>query len=75
MRYAFAYIPAEIGRVFFSKGAALPFLKWRMLRHGYVRKPVHWEEIKRKDFQGVWSIKDKTKVPDVVVYYAHGKST
>ncbi|KAH7348782.1 Alpha/Beta hydrolase protein [Rhexocercosporidium sp. MPI-PUGE-AT-0058] len=72
VRYAFAYIPAEIGRVFFSKGAALPFLRWRMLRHGHVRKPVHWEEIKRKDFQGVWIIKDKTKMPDVVVYYAHG---
>ncbi|KAK0125928.1 hypothetical protein ONS95_007552 [Cadophora gregata] len=72
VRYAFAYIPADIGRVFFSKGASVPFLRWRMLRHGYVRRPVHWEEIQRKDFQGVWIIKDKTKMPDVVVYYAHG---
>jgi len=53
----------------------VPFLRWRMLRHGYVRKPVHWEEVQRKDFQGVWIIKDKTKMPDVVVYYAHGMST
>ncbi|CZS91435.1 related to hydrolase [Rhynchosporium agropyri] len=72
VRYAFASIPADIGKVFFSKGAATPFLRWRMLRHGFVKKPVHWEEIERKDFEGVWIIKDKMKVPDVVVYYAHG---
>ncbi|KAK2624610.1 hypothetical protein QTJ16_005803 [Diplocarpon rosae] len=72
VRYAFAYIPAEIGRVFFSKGAAGPFLRWRMLRHGYIRKPIHWEEVRRKDFQGVWIIKDKTRSPDVVVFYVHG---
>ncbi|KAL2064715.1 hypothetical protein VTL71DRAFT_3853 [Oculimacula yallundae] len=72
VRYAFASIPAEIGKVFFSKGAATPFLRWRMLRHGFLRKPVHWEEIKKKDFEGIWIIKDKTKPPDVVVYYAHG---
>ncbi|OWP01093.1 hypothetical protein B2J93_6543 [Marssonina coronariae] len=72
VRYAFANIPAEIGRVFFSKGAAGPFLRWRMLRHGYMRKPIHWEEVRRKDFQGLWIIKDKTKSPDVVVFYAHG---
>ena len=46
-----------------------------MLRHGYLRKTVHWEEVQRKDFQGVWIIKDKTKMPDVVVYYAHGMPT
>lgn len=59
--------------MFFSRAVAGPFLRWRMLRHGYVRKPMHWEDIKREDFQGVWMIKDKTKPPDLVVYYAHGK--
>ncbi|KAI9055594.1 hypothetical protein LZ554_000540 [Drepanopeziza brunnea f. sp. 'monogermtubi'] len=72
VRYAFAYIPAEIGRVFFSRGAAAPFLRWRMLRHGYVRKPIHWEDVKSKDFNGVWVIKDSFKSPDIVIYYAHG---
>lgn len=28
-------MPASIGAVFFSKQVALPFAKWRMLRHGY----------------------------------------
>lgn len=45
VRYAFAYIPASIGRVFFSKHVALPFFRFRMLRHGYFRSPFHWQEI------------------------------
>ena len=44
VRYAFAKIPASIGRVFFSKYVALPFLRFRMFRHGFVRSPVPWEE-------------------------------
>ena len=44
VRYAFANIPPNIGRVFFSKEVALPFLRFRMLRHGYLWSPVHWEE-------------------------------
>lgn len=44
VRYAFANIPPNIGRVFFSKEVALPFLRFRMLRHGYLRSPVHWRE-------------------------------
>lgn len=44
VRYAFANIPPNIGRVFFSKQVALPFLRFRMLRHGYLRSPVHWRE-------------------------------
>lgn len=46
VRYAFAFIPARIGRVFFSKMVALPFLRFRMLRHGYFKAPIHWQEIK-----------------------------
>ena len=45
VRYAFAKIPAKIGRVFFSKQVALPFLRFRLLRHGYIASPVTWREI------------------------------
>jgi hypothetical protein len=45
VRYAFANIPASIGRVFFSKRVALPFVRWRMLRHGYFGYPMHVEEV------------------------------
>lgn len=44
VRYAFANIPAKVGRVFFGKYVALPFTRWRMLRHGYIRSPVHYRE-------------------------------
>ncbi len=30
--------------VFFSKQVALPFLRFRMLRHGYLGSPVYWRE-------------------------------
>ena len=45
VRYAFAYLPANIGRVFFSKGVALPFFRFRMLRHGYHTSPIPWWEV------------------------------
>ena len=45
VRFAFARIPATIGKVFFSKQVALQFLKFRQLRHGYLKPPVHWEEL------------------------------
>lgn len=44
VRYAFGNIHTRVGRVFFSKRVALPFLRWRMLRHGYFKYPVHWRE-------------------------------
>lgn len=47
VRYAFANMPAFIGRVFFSKGVSLPFLRFRMLRHGIVTSPIRWTEVKR----------------------------
>lgn len=47
VRYAFAFMPAFLGRVFFSKGVSLPFLRFRMLRHGIVTSPLRWNEIKR----------------------------
>ena len=33
------------GRVFFSKAVALPFFRFRMLRHGYTKSPIAWREI------------------------------
>lgn len=47
VRYAFANMPAFIGRVFFSRGVSLPFLRFRMLRHGIVTSPIRWTEVKR----------------------------
>ncbi|KAK9414142.1 putative Alpha/Beta hydrolase protein [Seiridium unicorne] len=72
VRYAFANIPPKVGRVFFSKPVALPFLRFRMLRHGILKKPVHWHEHVDKRFKGIWIIKDPLKRPDVCIYYAHG---
>lgn len=47
VRYAFADIPAAIGKVFFSKWVALPFMKFRMLRHGIWKSPIYWREVNR----------------------------
>lgn len=47
VRFAFANMPAFIGRVFFSKAVSLPFLRFRMLRHGIVTSPIRWTEVKR----------------------------
>ncbi|KAG9237152.1 Arylacetamide deacetylase-like protein [Amylocarpus encephaloides] len=72
VRYAFAYIPAHIGRVFFSKFVSLPFLRFRMLRHGYFRSPIHWHEVRKHNFNGIWITNDAAREPDIVIYYAHG---
>lgn len=44
VRYAFANIPPRVCRIFFNKEVALPWMRWRMLRHGYLRSPIHWRE-------------------------------
>jgi len=72
VRYAFAEIPSRIGWVFFAKPVALPFLRFRMLRHGYLFSPIHWHEVNHADFRGIWIIRDKTQEPDIVIYYVHG---
>jgi acetyl esterase/lipase len=72
VRYAFANMPAFLGRVFFSKAVSLPFLRFRMLRHGIVTSPIRWTEIKRPNFKGVWIVHDQQEQPDVIVYYCHG---
>ena len=45
VRYAFAEFPACIGRVFLSKAVALPFVRFRMLRHGHLRFPISPKEV------------------------------
>ncbi|KAK3401019.1 Alpha/Beta hydrolase protein [Sordaria brevicollis] len=72
VRYAFANIPPNVGRVFFSKEVALPFLRWRLVRHGHFKSPVPWREHVTKDFRGLWIQKDPMAAPDFVLYYAHG---
>ncbi|CAZ85417.1 unnamed protein product [Tuber melanosporum] len=77
MRYGFTYVPTRIGRVFFTKGVALPFLRFRMFRHGYIWHLRHrplWREINlnKGAMKGIWIVEDDIKKPDVVVYYCHG---
>ncbi|PUU84044.1 Alpha/Beta hydrolase protein [Tuber borchii] len=77
MRYGFACVPTRIGRVFFTKGVALPFLRFRMFRHGYFWRLRHrplWREINlnKGAMKGIWIVEDDTKKPDVVIYYCHG---
>jgi acetyl esterase/lipase len=72
VRYAFAFMPAWLGRVFFSKGVSLPFLRFRMLRHGIVTAPLHWREINRPGLKGIWISHNQLEQPDIIVYYCHG---
>lgn len=72
VRYAFADIPAAIGKVFFSKWVALPFIRFRMLRHGIVRKPIYWTEVHRDGVRGIYAVMDATRKPDIMLYYCHG---
>ncbi len=89
VRYAFANLPAEVGKVFFSKAVALPFFRFRLLRHGYLQPPVKWEEVsevgrrsllvsfllnpEQNGFRGLLVRHEEEEEPDVVVYYCHGK--
>lgn len=72
VRYAFACFPAKIGRVFFSKPVALPFMKFRMLRHGYFHSPITWYEKSLQNCKGIWINHDVAVKPDIVIYYCHG---
>ncbi|KAF3770222.1 alpha/beta-hydrolase [Cryphonectria parasitica EP155] len=72
VRYAFANINPKVGRVFFGKKVALPWLRWRLLRHGYLRSPVHWREYQDRKIKGIWAVADPAKKADIVLYYAHG---
>ncbi|KAK3942391.1 putative xylulose kinase [Diplogelasinospora grovesii] len=74
VRYAFANIKPNIGRVFLSKEVALRFLSWRMFRHGYLHPPIYWHEYHDAEdsFRGIWLVKNPMYKPDLVIYYAHG---
>lgn len=81
VKYAFANIPANIGRVFFSKEVALPWMRWRMLRHGFLHSPVSYEEVEiegRNVYEednklaGLYLTIDRDETPDVIMLYLHG---
>lgn len=72
VRYAFSDIPASIGKVFFSKWVALPFMRFRMLRHGIFRKPIYWVEVNKDALKGIYAVVDASRRPDIVLYYCHG---
>lgn len=75
VRYAFAQIPANVGRVFFSKWVVYPFFRFRLLRHGYLTSPIKYSEIDRNGVRGLWISGDgpeHLEKPDLVVYYVHG---
>ncbi|KAK5269151.1 hypothetical protein LTR99_009291 [Exophiala xenobiotica] len=72
VRYAFAYVPASVGRIFFSKQVAYPFFRFRLLRHGYLRCPMFYREIVRYGARGLWIVDDLNTDPDIIIYYAHG---
>ncbi|KAF2714599.1 alpha/beta-hydrolase [Pleomassaria siparia CBS 279.74] len=65
-------MPAFLGRIFFSKAVSLPFLRFRMFRHGIVSPPLRWSEINRPSFKGIWVVSNPQEQPDVVIYYCHG---
>lgn len=80
VRYAFTNIPSKIGRVFLSKEVALPFLRFRMLRRGYIglggiglgKKHPRWKQVQLGGLNGIWIAHDLSAKPDIVVYYCHG---
>ncbi|KAL1847153.1 hypothetical protein Plec18167_001995 [Paecilomyces lecythidis] len=72
VKYAFAEIPPKVGRVFFAKEVVHPFLRYRMLRHGYLRSPFDYSEVRRGTLNGIWIIANELEKPDIVIYYAHG---
>ncbi|KAK3901927.1 Alpha/Beta hydrolase protein [Staphylotrichum tortipilum] len=73
VRYGFVNIPPRVGRVFFAREVAVPFLWFRLLRHGYLRgSPVAWREHREGGLHGIWLIKHPSWEPDFVLYYVHG---
>lgn len=47
VHYGFTNIKPPIARIFFVKGVSWPFLRYRMLKHGYLFLPVHLEDIEQ----------------------------
>ena len=71
VRYAFAKIPASVGKGLFSAVVALPFIRFRMLRQGHLQSPIYHQEISGEKFTGIFAVIDKFLQPDVVLYYIH----
>ena len=74
VRYTFACIPTNIGRVFFSKWVVIPWLRWRMLRHGYLWSFAPWKEFHLNGLEGIWIGDDNIASydTDILIYYCHG---
>lgn len=72
VKYAFAHLPATVGRVFFSKYVSLPFMRYRMLRNGFFQSPINWKEVDLQQTKGLYLAHDEKATPSVVVYYCHG---
>ena len=72
VRYAFARFPVKIGRVFFSKGVSLPFMRFRMLRYSYLSSSIPYREVDLGKARGIWIGANELQKPDVVIYYCHG---
>ncbi|KAK6501695.1 hypothetical protein TWF481_009521 [Arthrobotrys musiformis] len=75
VRYAFANLPSDIGRVFFKKEVVMPFYRFRLLRNGlFPGDTPSWdlEDIDQDGVRGVWVKTIKDSEPDVVLYYIHG---
>ncbi|KAK6358416.1 hypothetical protein TWF730_007750 [Orbilia blumenaviensis] len=75
VRYSFANLPSDIGRVFFKGEVFMPFYRFRMLRNGLLPGQVpSWspENIDRDGVRALWVKTIKDSEPDVVLYYIHG---
>ncbi|KAF2456569.1 Alpha/Beta hydrolase protein, partial [Lineolata rhizophorae] len=84
VRYAFAHMAPAMGRTFLSAPVALPFLRWRMLRHGYFPPRLPFRTVPRPQLgysllhidsswaAGEAGTHDDPAAPDLVVLYAHG---
>ena len=69
VRYAFAHIPANLGRVFFSRPVALPFLWFRMLRHGFRKPTIPWYEVTKVSMEAN-SI--PSRPPSIMLFWLSG---
>ncbi|KAI1268255.1 Alpha/Beta hydrolase protein [Xylariaceae sp. FL1019] len=77
VRFSFANISPQVGKAFFSREVSLPFLKFRMWRHGMSQFGVHLHEHSEIEedgtkVRGIWIRHDPANEPDVCVYYIHG---
>lgn len=72
VRYAFACIPASVGREFFGKYVSIPFIRFRMLRQGYLFSPVAYRDMDQNGAKGILIAGDAGGEIDLLIYYCHG---